>query len=177
MLNSEFDDGQIQRVFATLQQLPVLQVQLSVRGWSDAQLQEAEMPVDVSACRSGAAGVQLHAAEPYTLAVQLRRLNRAQDLRAHAPRFGRPKDEAWVLLLGEASSNELIGLKRCAPVRGRAEHTIAFSTPPGAGIDAVLTLYVLSDCYLGLDQQYDIPMHILPPRQHRQVGAALVFSP
>jgi len=27
----------------------------------------------------------------------------------------------------------------------------------------IYTLYLMSDCYLGLDQQYDVPLNVTPP--------------
>lgn len=50
-----------------------------------------------------------------------------------------------------------------------------FPFPPLTG-RAVLTLYIMSDSYLGLDQQYDIPLDIIPASLEAQVNSELVIS-
>jgi activating signal cointegrator complex subunit 3 len=72
--------------------------------------------------------------------------------------FGRTVNEGYWLVLGEASTGDLIAMKRIGGIRGRSTRaTLSFFTEQDPG-QFVYTLYVMSDCYLGLDQQYD--MHI-----------------
>ena len=56
-----------------------------------------------------------------------------KDLRVHAPKFPKAKDEGWFLVLGEAKSGELLGLKRVPPVRGRTTHMLTFTPPDHPG--------------------------------------------
>ena len=39
-----------------------------------------------------------------------------KDSKAHAPRFPKPKDEGWILVLGEVEVKEVIALKRVGSV-------------------------------------------------------------
>lgn len=68
------------------------------------------------------------------------------------------KEEGWWLVLGDVDTHELLALKRIS----FADHTTARLTFPvinGAGREmAGVTLFFMSDSYLGLDQQYFVPV-------------------
>ena len=68
------------------------------------------------------------------------------------------KEEGWWLVLGDLDTHELLALKRIS----FADHTTARLTFPvinGAGREMVgVTLFFMSDSYLGLDQQYFVPV-------------------
>ena len=71
-------------------------------------------------------------------------------------RFPKPKDEGWFLVLGSVEDRELIALKRVPMSRNLSTtQQLTFFTPEVAG-RVVYTLYVMSDAYLGLDQQYEV---------------------
>ena len=76
-----------------------------------------------------------------------------------APRFSKMKDEGWWLIIGDIEEQELVVLKRVGFVRRQTTANLSFYTPDTPG-RKVYTLYVMSDCYLGLDQQYDIHVEI-----------------
>lgn len=72
-------------------------------------------------------------------------------------------------MLGNADQRELVALKRVgggvSPRDQRSakrHHQLTFYTPPvGSGGDRlILTLYVVSDSYIGLDQQYEVRMEV-----------------
>ena len=65
------------------------------------------------------------------------------------------KDEGWWLVVGEADTGELLALKRIGFFRS-SQTTVNLSLymPAEAGRH-IYTLYLMSDCYLGLDQQYE----------------------
>ena len=59
--------------------------------------------------------------------------------------------------------NELLALKRAGMSKGGgggAQHQVTFFTPEAPG-RVVYTLYVMSDAYLGLDQQYDLCLEVV----------------
>ncbi|XP_042220102.1 activating signal cointegrator 1 complex subunit 3-like [Homarus americanus] len=150
MLRQELDEGQIENVFKTLQQLPVLNVITAVRGWWANTNNHKEVRVNrrtTEENRKASDWIQVHADQDYSLAVNLHRANRSRDLRVHAPKFPKVKDEGWFLVLGEATSGELLALKRVPPVRDRATHVLSFRTPDTLG-NALLTVYVMSHSYL-----------------------------
>ena len=78
-----------------------------------------------------------------------------------APRFlGAPKTEGWWLVVGDTNSNSLLSIKRVTI--GRKNKTkLEFSAPENPG-DYNLTLYLMSDSYLGCDQEYEVPLTVVP---------------
>jgi pre-mRNA-splicing helicase BRR2 len=69
---------------------------------------------------------------------------------AIAPRFPKPKQDGWWIVVGSPSSGELLALRRVAS----ATCSVTLTIPASQG--AQLMLYVMSDSYLGLNQQYVI---------------------
>ncbi|KAL0039926.1 hypothetical protein WJX77_011783 [Trebouxia sp. C0004] len=100
--------------------------------------------------------------QEYQLDVQLRRVGGKKAgnglARVFAPRFPKVKEEGWWLVLGDVNTHELLALKRIS----FADHTTARLTFPvvnGAGKEMTgVTLFFMSDSYLGLDQQYLVPV-------------------
>ena len=80
------------------------------------------------------------------------------DPKAYAPKFPKTKDEGWWLVLGEVDSGELLALKRIGFIRGRTKSSLAFSAPDDP-CRKIYSLYLMSDCYLGLDQQFDLSLN------------------
>ncbi|KAI8370380.1 Sec63 Brl domain-containing protein [Radiomyces spectabilis] len=103
----------------------------------------------------------------YKLQVQLKRQvrgdpKRPHDGRIYAPFFPKPQYESWWLILGDPATDELLALKRVSMRNGpnetlsnKATTHITFETPAHLGKHNY-TLYLISDGYLGLDQQVDI---------------------
>lgn len=172
ILRGDFDDGEIEQMHRVLCEMPSMNIQLSIRGWWDGSTQdeEAERKIKIPADRQ--TWVEVHAEQEYTLMVNLHRLNHSRDLKAHAPRFSRPKDEGWFLTLGSADDGELLALKRVSGVRGKSLQQLSFYTPSKPG-RIILTLYLMSDCYLGLDQQYDIYLEVIPSNLKCQINTDL----
>ncbi len=90
----------------------------------------------------------------------------------HSPRFPKPKDEGWFLILGEIETKEVLALKRVGFIRGRTNAQLAFYTPETKG-RVIYTLYVMSDSYLGLDQQFDVCLDVMPASLEAQVNTEL----
>ena len=86
-------------------------------------------------------------------------------LQLSSHRFPKPQPEAWFLALGDVENNQdILALKRVSTVRGRTTQQLNFWTPEEAG-RVIYTLYVMSDSYLGLDQQYDIHLEVMPNKK------------
>ncbi len=64
-------------------------------------------------------------------------------------------------MLGCVDDNELLALRRASPLRRKrsSSNELTFFTPVDPG-RVVYTLYVVSDAYLGLDQQYQICLDV-----------------
>jgi pre-mRNA-splicing helicase BRR2 len=75
-----------------------------------------------------------------------------------APLFPGNKKEAWWVVIGDLSTNSLLSLKR-VNLRRKQKLALEFLAPEDAG-DYDLTLFCMSDSYLGCDQEYSIPLSV-----------------
>ena len=78
----------------------------------------------------------------------------------HAPRFPGRRDEGWWLVLGDAKANKLLAIKRVS-LAAAAKAKLAFEAPAEVG-DAKLTLFFMSDSWLGCDQEYELDLKVTP---------------
>uniref|UniRef100_A0A8D2PLQ0 Activating signal cointegrator 1 complex subunit 3 n=1 Tax=Zosterops lateralis melanops TaxID=1220523 RepID=A0A8D2PLQ0_ZOSLA len=168
IVDSELPAAHISQAWNFLCRLPILNVSLSIKGsWDDAVQPQNEVPVPplTTDTRDDKTWIKLHADQEYVLQINLHRTQMGyqgkQDSKAVAPRFPKVKDEGWFLILGEVDKKELIALKRTGYVRNRNSVSLAFYTPETPG-RCIYTLYLMSDSYLGMDQQYDIYLNIVP---------------
>nr|XP_032829466.1 activating signal cointegrator 1 complex subunit 3 [Petromyzon marinus] len=192
ILSPELSPAHISQVWAYVSALPLLDVSVTVRGcWDDGGEEEVEesggrgggggsrteraVPSADGVPRAAQRWLRLHADQEYVLTVRLRRhaahhgKGKAES-KAQCPRFPKPKDEAWILVLGEVDRKELLALKRVGFVRGATTVSLAFYAPERTG-RCIYTLYVMSDCYLGLDQQYDVHLEVIPASIRAQVNS------
>nr|CAB3501610.1 unnamed protein product [Digitaria exilis] len=92
--------------------------------------------------------------KPPTLNIRVQLKNsRRSTSRAFAPRFPKAKQEAWWLVLGNATSSELYGLKRIS-FADRVVNT-RMELPQLFNIQET-KLILVSDSYLGFDQEYSL---------------------
>jgi len=75
-----------------------------------------------------------------------------------APLFPIEKREAWWVVVGDTSTNSLLSLKRVS-LSMKQKVVLEFLAPEDAG-DYDLTLFCMSDSYLGCDQEYSIPLSV-----------------
>ena len=148
LLRAELEEQEIEEVWAVMERLPRLEVSLQVNGER------------LNTRQPGLVKVQQD--RQTTLTVGLSRSNRPgrEGIRVHSPRFPKAKDEAWLLVVGNPQTRELLALKRVGGVRGRVKHSLVLSPDQAGRQDCVL--YVMSDCYLGLDQQFSLPLLVEP---------------
>lgn len=167
IVDSELPAAHISQAWNFLCRLPILNVSLSIKGsWDEAVQPQNEVPVPswTTDTRDDKRWIKLHADQEYVLQINLHRTQMGyqgkQDSKAMAPRFPKVKDEGWFLILGEVDKKELIALKRTGYVRNRNTVSLAFYTPETPG-KCIYTLYLMSDSYLGMDQQYNIYLNIV----------------
>ncbi|CAI5769878.1 activating signal cointegrator 1 complex subunit 3 [Podarcis lilfordi] len=180
IVDRDFHATQITQAWHFLSHLPVIEVNMTIKGGSDDAVQEQnELPVPMLATnmRDNKKWIKLHADQEYVLQINLRRLHVGytkgrQDSKAIAPRFPKTKDEGWFLILGEVDKKELVALKRVGYVRNQSAVSVAFYTPEIPG-KYIYTLYLMSDSYLGMDQQYDIYLNTLPTNTAAQVNTEI----
>ncbi|KDD76083.1 Sec63 Brl domain-containing protein, partial [Helicosporidium sp. ATCC 50920] len=73
---------------------------------------------------------------------------------AYAPFFPKIKDEGWWILVGCAETCRLLALKRIS--FGKSLRTTLKLPPQQVHPGKALRVYLLSDSYLGLDQEYEV---------------------
>lgn len=133
LMRCGLSERQAGAVSGTLDQLPLLTMSVRVR--RDTEAEQA----------SGVAGT---AEREFVLDVKLScaRLRRSDGF-AVAPSFPKPKQEAWWLVLGNERADDLLAVKRVTCANGELETQLEC----GGVLPDSLTLYAISDCYLGLD--------------------------
>ncbi|KAJ1503063.1 hypothetical protein HMI54_008444 [Coelomomyces lativittatus] len=76
-----------------------------------------------------------------------------------APLFPSSKIENWWLVIGDASTKELFGIKRVTLMRELSTR-LEFVVPKEGKYQ--LTLYLMCDSYLGCDQEYEFQVNVVP---------------
>lgn len=81
---------------------------------------------------------------------------------AFAPRFSKLKEEGWWLVVGDSASRELYALKRLS-IQDEKKSTARLQFPVNNVPKSAkgVTVFLVSDCYIGLDQEYEVevPKH------------------
>ncbi|XP_059138482.1 activating signal cointegrator 1 complex subunit 3-like, partial [Physella acuta] len=177
MLGGEMNKTQVDQLFEVLVRLPLIEVSIEIKGWLEGEQTALSRPVNLSykdGRRPNSDWLKVHADQEYVLNISLKRINKIKktDSKAHSLSFPKPKDEGWMLVIGNIESREVIALKRVPWVRGRTSTQMAFYTPERQG-RVIYTLYLMSDAYLGLDQQYDICLDIIEPSVETQDNSEL----
>lgn len=111
----------------------------------------------------------IHAGSSATLNVRLLRDPDDEDAEddgsgvplVHSQRYPGAKTEGWWLVLGNPTSNELVAIKRVAMSTRQVNVKLEF-TPSRQG-HANYMLYLMSDSYLGCDQEYEVELDVKEP--------------
>lgn len=160
-LRGELDEGQIEQIYKVLQEMPTIHIELSIKGpvANDGDLErKVKQPMERNTW------MEVHAGLEYILMVDLYRLGRKNTQYIYSPKFPKPKDEGWFLTLGSVEAKELLALKRIGYRSNRSSHQLCFTAPQKVG-RAIYTVYLLSDGYIGWDQQFNIQLEVTPPPQ------------
>lgn len=158
-LRREFNEPEIEQIYKVIKDLPSVNVEIKVRGaFKDDN--EIERLIEQPSNRSR--WIQIHANEEYTLVVNLQRLG-AKTTDYIYCRFPKPKNEGWFLNLGHQENGELLALKRVPFKSNRTSQHLIFTSPPSGRV--IYTLYFISDCFIGLDQQFNMQFEIIEERK------------
>lgn len=139
-------------IMKSVKGLPWVQCSLTI-----TQTENSESAKHVKLIGAKIEPVRLLAGGEYDFTFTFTKKGRDDGLAVQSPRFPKKKDESWFLLLG-TSDDELIGIKRTS-IRRKTCTSVKVTLPDILG-NFVYTAYLLSDSYLGMDQQYDIPLHV-----------------
>eukprot|EP00761_Pharyngomonas_kirbyi_P009639 gb/GECH01009656.1/.p1 GENE.gb/GECH01009656.1/~~gb/GECH01009656.1/.p1 ORF type:complete len:2079 (+),score=534.85 gb/GECH01009656.1/:1-6237(+) len=93
-----------------------------------------------------------------TVTVNLVRKSKYQST-AYAPRFKKPKEEGWWLVIGFKETAELVSLRRVS-LKQKCNINLQVYTPPTTNETLTFTLYLMSDSFIGFDQQYDFQVSV-----------------
>lgn len=105
----------------------------------------------------------LEGSQKYDVTVDLKRVGPyPNDFKIYAPKFNKAQFEGWWIVFGDEAKDELLELKRVSPSssdRRNRPHdmstTFKFVTPADSGHHQ-FKIFLVSDGYLGLDQEADI---------------------
>jgi pre-mRNA-splicing helicase BRR2 len=75
-----------------------------------------------------------------------------------APLFPQKRDENWWVVIGDTKSNTLLSIKRLT-LNQKAKLKLDF-TAPASSQTCSYTLYLMSDAYMGCDQEYKFQLNI-----------------
>merc|ERR1711879_591193 len=73
----------------------------------------------------------------------------------HCPLYPKEKVETWFLVIGDPKNNKLLRVKRFYMQRLLVSFKLTFEAPSKVG-DYQYTLYLMSDSYIGCDQEFKI---------------------
>uniref|UniRef100_A0A0N5AID2 U5 small nuclear ribonucleoprotein helicase n=1 Tax=Syphacia muris TaxID=451379 RepID=A0A0N5AID2_9BILA len=77
----------------------------------------------------------------------------------YSPRFSKEKTAGWIIIIGEKDTGEVMGFRKIQSIMGRKVFRIEMKAPEKTG-NHVLTIFVFSDTYLGIDQEYDFHCNV-----------------
>lgn len=178
MLTPELSDHQIEEIWEVLHKLPVIDVRLAIKGWWAQGNQEEKRSLEgiIKDFAKDDQFVTVHADQEYVLEMDLTRLSKRRhknDQKAFSPRFPKAKMEGWFLVLGDIENRELLALKRVGFVQSRSVVQLSFYTPENPG-RYIYSLYIMSDSYLGLDQQYSICLNVIEADIEAQLNSEIL---
>ena len=90
--------------------------------------------------------------------------------RVVCPRYPGEKAEAWWLVIGDSNSNALLSIKRVNIGHTATKTKLEFAAPEDPG-DYNLVLYLMSDSYLGCDQEYELNVAVIAADEDGDDGA------
>ena len=161
MLKDNFTPQQIFEMTRFLKHMPNIQIEFSFK----VQLEdESVCQVDTNLTSNRTITVhRLLPGREHIVEVRLHQMYKRAGVRgnrAETPRFPKPKDEGWWVILGEKNSKSQISMKRVSSIKRVSNISLAFTTPTKPA-HHTLSLFLMSDSYIGLDQQYDIHVEIV----------------
>lgn len=192
LLAKDLSPDQIHEVRDIVNSLPIIDVSLSVQygvesmplpiipncglqeaGWIDVPADQEcllditftrQNPLELKSAVTGGARPKKSAASSSSSANHGQSNSSGRSNRTvYAPKFPKPKDEGWLLTLGSVEKQELLAMKRVTLPRVKCSHQLSFTTPARHG-RMMLTFYLMSDSYVGMDQQYNVYLNVRKSR-------------
>ena len=76
-----------------------------------------------------------------------------------APLFPQKREENWWVVIGDTKANSLLSIKRLTLIQ-KAKIKLDFSAPTASSNSYSYTLYLMSDAYMGCDQEYKFQINV-----------------
>ncbi|PAV64738.1 hypothetical protein WR25_20568 [Diploscapter pachys] len=96
----------------------------------------------------------------YRLVMTLRMAGRrGKNVPAVLPKWTKDKQASWLVLVGVKDSNHLLPMTQISPFAGERRIRVDVTMPNVKGRTHV-NVFLMSDCYLGIDQEYAIPIDL-----------------
>ena len=189
ILKNEFRNHEIDQIANYLSRLPVIDLKVSIskkngnnfdsskQNNGDSWLnQQSGKPVSIEFYNQNIPmqnrrWIQIEPETDYIFNLNLLRKDTTEtnNSKAITPKFPKQKDEGWFLIVGEIETGELIALKRIPFINNKQQQhkrgnqfnqKLEFTSPSKLG-RMIYTIYLLSDSYIGLDQQYDVYLEVV----------------
>lgn len=154
-----FDRNQLKDIYQTLSLLPQIEIDLNLTGSLPNKAKSISLDI-----LNETIEYEVFEDEDYAITLNMSRVNRLKrrDQKAYAPKYPKPKDENWVVILGVNSTlgqlSELVGLKRVTSLKQKQLVSVSFKTPKLSELGSSefqMSVYFMSDVYIGLDQQFE----------------------
>uniref|UniRef100_A0A914P3C1 Helicase C-terminal domain-containing protein n=1 Tax=Panagrolaimus davidi TaxID=227884 RepID=A0A914P3C1_9BILA len=140
------DEKEAKQIVEALCHWPILTIKSSTM-----QNGLKECPINLD--NLNAQPIQLEPFKRYKLRLKIQMLG--PNKVTFAPRFHKEKTASWIILIGNKETNKIHGFTKCSPIEGSRDLRINFTSPSMPG-NYTLTVFILSDSYLGIDQEYAI---------------------
>uniref|UniRef100_A0A1I7UX85 SEC63 domain-containing protein n=2 Tax=Caenorhabditis tropicalis TaxID=1561998 RepID=A0A1I7UX85_9PELO len=105
--------------------------------------------------------VKVVAGEVYKLRIVMERIGPARNNSSmHLPQWSKPKQAGWIIIVGREFNDQILNTTSVTgshSTRTTAKMDIRIPTAKGK---QSLSLYILSDCYMGIDQEYTLQLDV-----------------
>jgi len=78
----------------------------------------------------------------------------------YSPYYPKEKEEQWWLVIGQPETNHLLAIKRLTVQKNVSNLKLEFNAPEREGQHEYV-LYLMSDCYMGCDQEYKFSLSVV----------------
>ncbi|XP_071510513.1 activating signal cointegrator 1 complex subunit 3-like [Diadema antillarum] len=169
MLDGKLHQNQIKEIWNVLEKLPEVHVDMELRPRScDGSL--TNFPVMLQESQDDEKEVQYRASvlpnQDYRLDVILTTEHQEGINTVYAPHYPKRRNVGWRVMLRDVTTNQLLASRKVGMTSGKKMGSLNFRTPSKTGI-MVNSLHLVSDCYLGLDQDLSIFLNVQDSTGHQ----------
>ncbi|EFP09045.1 hypothetical protein CRE_22485 [Caenorhabditis remanei] len=150
--STRLDESQMKEVLKSLCHWPIVQIKSMDLVDSDGKFCQ-----DVS----GEKEVKVTAGEVYKMRIVLERCGPARNNSSmHLPQWSKPKQAGWIVIVGREFNDQIVNTTSVMGSHStRSTAKLDIRVPAAKGKHA-LSVYILSDCYMGIDQEYTMRLDV-----------------